>query len=152
MAKTLQISEYVPRGVLRIKRICKMILAVCFAGMVLLFLQELKAVDELRMQCDRFEERALRYTGLVEAGDAACEAGDRRQGEQYYLAALEINEADYHIYLKLSKIYREFRYYDLALEILEEYQGNEEEVDAAARALRSEITQLEVSKFRESEK
>ena len=147
MAKELVIAEYVPRRVVRLRRVCKCLLTVCLGAVVILFCTELAAIERLRTECDRYEAAAVRFKGLTEEGDAACGAGEKRLGELYYLTALQMNPTDSGLYLKLSRIYEEYRYYELALEILEAYSGEDEEITAALDTLRKEIERLEVSQF-----
>lgn len=150
MAVELRISEYVPRTVIWTRRLCKGILLGCLAAVTILFAVELSAVEELRTQCDRVEETAIRYGKLMEEGDGHCAEGEIRQGERCYLTALQMNTAIPEPYLKLAQIYREYRCYDLAIQILEEYPGEDEEITAAVREIRTETEKLEVSVFRET--
>lgn len=149
MAGRFLVAEYVPRSVVWVKRVCKCGLLGCMAAMIVLFCGQLSAVEELREQCNRFEDAVTRYGKLTEEGDAACEAGDMRLAEQCYLTALQIDGVSKEPYLKLAQIYREYRRYGLALWILEEYQGEDGEISAAAEELRGLIGRLEVSEFRE---
>ena len=152
MAAELRVSEYVPGNVVWTKRFCKCVLLGCLAAVAVLFAEELRAVRDLRTQCDRIEEAAVRYGHLVEEGDMACGDGDMRLGEQCYLTALDINQAKPGPYLKLAQIYREYRRYDLALWILEEYPGADEEIAVATGEVRAEMDRLEVSVFQEMPK
>ncbi len=145
----LRVSEYVPRPVIWMKRLGRCFLVGGLVAATALFVWELSLVGELRIRCDRVEEEAIRYENLVMEGDAACGKGDMRQGERCYLTALQINGAKPDPYVKLAQIYREYRCYDLALEILEEYSGEDEEIRILAKEIRDEIAELEVSVFQE---
>lgn len=151
MAGELQISEYVPRTVIRVKRLCKILLLGCAAAIVILFYRGLSEVAELREQCNQYEDAAIRYGKLVEEGNAACEAGDFRLGERLFLTAMQIRQTDPEIYLRLSLIYQEYRFYDLAAQILAEYPGEDAEIATAQETLAKEIGVLEVSVLKEME-
>jgi len=149
MAGRFLVTEYVPRSVVWAKRACKWVLLGCMAAVMVLFFRQLLTAEELRERCGRFEDAVIRYGKLTEEGDAACEAGDMRFAEQCYLTALQIDRVSPGPYLKLAQIYREYRRYDLALWILEEYQGEDGEISAEAEKMKRLIGQLEVSEFRE---
>lgn len=151
MAGELRISEYVPGTVIWTKRLCKCFLVGCMAAVVLLFGMELTAVNALRTRCIQVEEKGKRYESLVAEGDKSCGEGDMRLGEQYYLTALSINPVKPDPYLKLARIYRDYRYYDLALQLLQSYPGGNGQVSAMAEEIRGEIARLEVSVLQETE-
>ncbi len=151
MAKEWIITEYVPRRVTRTRRACRCLLIGCMAVVGCLFWAELGAAARLRAECDRFEAEALRYKALMEEGNEAWEGGDEALGERCYLTALEINHQAVEPYLNLAQIYRELKRYDLALEILEEYPGEDRAAAEAGRELQREIEKLEVSVFRRLE-
>jgi len=129
---------------------------VCIAAIVGLFYIRLMEADELRTQCNQMEDAVTCYERLMQEGDTFCESGEKHSGEQCYLTALQINRANPEPYLRLARIYREYRYYDLALWILKEYPGEAEgnpskEIHAALEELESEMERLEVSQFQKVE-
>jgi len=147
MAGTFRIAEYVPRSAVRLGRLCRFLFVCGAAAVLVLFGRQLQEAEERRAQCSQWEDAAESCAALTALGDSALEAGDGRLAERLYLTALQQKGTDAELYLKLSKLYREYRRYDLAQEILEEYPGEDGAVSEAERALREEVERLEISIF-----
>lgn len=145
--KALTIAEYIPGRVSMLNRILKLALVLASAGVLLLFGSQLKGLAQDKEACERQLQCFQQYEALMQQGEEAYGRKAYADAEKYYLEAAAINDRMPSPYVRLAEIYQCFRQYDWAVDILEQFPGESEEVAAQRKELQDIIRQQEQSEF-----